>query len=61
LKRARVDAGLTQVALAGRLRKPQSFVSKYEQGERSLDVLEYVAVARAIGLEPFDFLRDILK
>ena len=61
LKRARVDADLTQVVLAGRLRKPQSFVSKYEQGERNLDVLEFVAVAKAIGIDPCEFLRNILK
>jgi hypothetical protein len=61
LKRARVDAELTQVQLAGRLKKPQSFVSKYETGERQLDVLEFVEVAQALRLDAPDFLRRILK
>lgn len=47
---ARKAADLTQAELAERLSKPQSFVSKYERGERRLDVIEFVYVARAIGI-----------
>ena len=43
----RKAAGLTQHALARRLKKPQSFVAKYEGGERRLDVVEFIAIARA--------------
>jgi len=50
--RARKAAGLTQEALAGRLKKPQSFVAKYEGGERRLDVLEFIAIARALDADP---------
>jgi transcriptional regulator with XRE-family HTH domain len=39
LRRIRLDAGLRQVDLAERLGQPQSFVSKYELGERRLDLL----------------------
>ena len=49
---ARRKAGLTQVEVAERLGKPQSFVAKYEGGERRLDVVEFVAVARALELDP---------
>lgn len=42
----RKAAGLTQQQLAARLRKPQSFVSKYETGERRLDVPEFIRVSR---------------
>jgi transcriptional regulator with XRE-family HTH domain len=45
-------AGLTQQALALRLKKPQSFVAKYEGGERRLDVVEFVAIARVLGADP---------
>ena len=40
LKRARSEAGLNQVDVAKRLKKPQSFVAKCESGERRLDVVE---------------------
>ena len=40
LKQARIDAGMRQIDLAKILERPQSFVSKYESGERLLDILE---------------------
>jgi len=47
---ARNRVGITQHQLAKRLGKPQSFVSKYERSERRLDVPEFIAVAKAIGV-----------
>ena len=49
LSEAREAAGLTQVELAIRLRRPQSFVSKVESGERRLDVVELLEFADGIG------------
>jgi transcriptional regulator with XRE-family HTH domain len=49
LRQLRREAGLTQVDVATRLDVPQSFVSKYESGERRLDVVELRHVAEAIG------------
>lgn len=46
---ARQTAGLTQVELAERLRRPQSYVSKVESGERRLDVVEFLEIADRIG------------
>jgi transcriptional regulator with XRE-family HTH domain len=57
---ARKSAGLTQHALARRLGRPQSFVAKYEGGERRLDVVEFVAIIRAIGGDPIKLLRDFV-
>jgi transcriptional regulator with XRE-family HTH domain len=54
--RARKAAGLTQHALARRLNKPQSFVAKYEGGERRLDVVEFIVIARAIGANPLKLM-----
>ena len=56
LRELRHEAGLTQVQVAARLGVPQSFVSKYESGERRLDVVELRHVAGALGVS----LRDVL-
>jgi transcriptional regulator with XRE-family HTH domain len=58
---ARKAAGLTQHALALRLKKPQSFIAKYEGGERRLDVVEFIAVARALGAEPLKLMAALLS
>jgi transcriptional regulator with XRE-family HTH domain len=50
LKELRVNAGLRQVDLADKLGCHQSFVSKYEAGERRLDILELRTVCRALGV-----------
>ena len=57
---ARKQAGLTQHELARRLKRPQSFVAKYEGGERRMDVVEFVAIVRAIGADPVKLLRDFV-
>jgi transcriptional regulator with XRE-family HTH domain len=56
---ARTAAALTQEEVARRLSRPQSFVSKYERGERRLDVVEFFDVARAVGFEALGFLRNL--
>ncbi len=56
----RKAAGLTQAKLATRLRRPQSFVAKYENAERRLNVIEFLHIARAIGFDPCALLRQIL-
>lgn len=50
LRQVRAEAKLTQVGLAERLGKPQSFVSKYESGERRLDLVELRSVCRCLGI-----------
>ncbi|MEH2442905.1 helix-turn-helix domain-containing protein [Nostoc sp.] len=56
---ARKEAKLTQQTLANSLKKPQSFVAKYENGERRLDVIEFLLVTRVIGVDPCDILRKV--
>ena len=61
LIQARKAAGMTQTELAQKLSRPQSFVSKFERGERRLDVIEFLDIARALGFDPIPFLRKISK
>lgn len=57
---ARKAADITQVELAARLRRPQSFVSKVERGERRLDVIEFCQVAEALGHDPAKLLSEFV-
>ena len=61
LVKARKKNGLTQVEVAALLGTPQSYVSKYESGERRLDVVEFIAVATALGEDPLELLRQIMS
>lgn len=60
LRLRREQKGLTQAALATILQKPQSFVSKYESGERLLSFVETIGVCRALELEPSVLLKEYL-
>ncbi len=53
---ARKSAGLGQDDLADRLKCHQSLVARLESGERRIDVVELVVLARAIGFDPFEVL-----
>lgn len=59
LRGARAASGLTQVELAERLGVAQSFVSKYESGERRLDLLELREVAAALNVSPADLIAQV--
>ncbi|SDH21342.1 transcriptional regulator, XRE family [Bradyrhizobium sp. Rc2d] len=58
---ARHKAGIRQQALAKKLRKPQSFVAKYEGGERRLDVVEFITIAEALGTDPLKLFRRFIR
>ena len=49
LKQARLDANLSQVEVADRLEKPQSYVSKCKSRERRVDVIELLDFAEIYG------------
>lgn len=59
LSQLRDEADLTQVQLAKRLGVPQSYVSKYENGTRRLDMIEVRQVIDAIGVKPGVFLERL--
>lgn len=58
---ARRDAGVTQIELAQRLGRTQSFVSQIERGVRRLDVIEFYAVAKAMKIDPVVLFAAVAK
>ena len=56
---ARKSAGLTQQELAARLNRPQSYVSKYENGERRLDLIEFLDLAAILDIDIVPFLQSL--
>lgn len=61
LKEVRSQAGLSQRELARRLDKPPSFVNKIEKIERRLDLLEFIAIAEAMGFRPEEVLARLRR
>ena len=51
--------GLTQTDIALQFGKPQSYVSKYERGERRLDIVELIAVAKTLGVDPAQLCTEL--
>ena len=51
--------GLTQTDIALQLGKPQSYVSKYERGERRLDIVELIAVAKVLSVDPAQLCAEL--
>ena len=59
LKKFRKEADLSQVNLAERLGRPQSYVSKYESGEKTLDILEIKKICETMGIKLSDFTKQM--
>lgn len=57
----RRSRGLTQQIVADRLRKPQSYIAKIEGGERRLDIVEFIALSRALDANPETLFSRLLK
>lgn len=60
LVEARRGTALTQAQVAAALRKPQSYVSKIESGERRLDVVELCELLRVLGQDEMTFFQALL-
>ncbi len=58
---AREATGLSQREFAKKLNRTNNFVWRIEAGERKVDVLEFIEIAKAAGLDPLELLRRALR
>jgi transcriptional regulator with XRE-family HTH domain len=61
LRQVRLDANLTQLQLAEKIGQTQSCISKYENGEQRLDLIELETVCNAVGISLSDFVERYLE
>jgi transcriptional regulator with XRE-family HTH domain len=61
IRDARIAAGLSQRKLAARLGEAINYVQRIESGERQLQVVEFIAIAKALKADPIDLLRSALR
>ncbi|MCA5929488.1 helix-turn-helix domain-containing protein [Pectobacterium versatile] len=59
LREARIAKGITQGNLALALERPQSFIANVENGERRLDIVEFIHIARLLSLDPASIIAKI--
>lgn len=58
---SRREAGLTQAQVARGLGEHQSFIARLESGERRIDVVELLDLARVIGFDPLEIVADLAR
>lgn len=61
LREMRIEAGLTQTDVAASIGKDQAYVSRYESGQRRLDVLEVREICQALGITLDEFVKRLEK
>jgi transcriptional regulator with XRE-family HTH domain len=59
LRQAREQAGMTQVQLAKKLRQSQSFVSKFERGDRRIDLVQLRTICQVLGVSLREFVEQL--
>lgn len=61
LIQARQNQNITQSVLARKLKKPQSYVSKYESAERRLDIVETMTILKVLNISLSNFCKEFEK
>jgi transcriptional regulator with XRE-family HTH domain len=56
----REDKELSQRALSKKLKKAPTYVSKYERGERRLDIIEFLDIVKVLKADPYEIIRKIV-
>lgn len=59
LKQKRKQQKISQKQLAEQLKKPQSFISKYESGERRLDFIEFISIAKLLHIDLSELIKNL--
>ena len=59
LKRERVAAGLRQSDVAIKTNRSQAYISKFEQGDLRLDIVDFVRFCEIIGCDPHEVLEEV--
>ncbi|KAA1051713.1 helix-turn-helix domain-containing protein [Pseudocitrobacter sp. 73] len=60
LRNSRLEQGVTQTTLAKAFGKPQSFIAKVENGERRLDVVEFIHLAKLLSIDPASVIKKVM-
>jgi transcriptional regulator with XRE-family HTH domain len=58
---ARQATGLSQREFAKKLNRTNNFVWRIEAGERKVDVLEFIEIAKAAGIAPDELMRRVMR
>ena len=58
LKECRLQSKMTQQELASQLGCSQAYVSKYEQSQKRLDIIEVRKICTVLGIDFVDFIED---
>lgn len=61
LKEKRLERGINQADISIILNRPQSFVSKYENGERKIDLIDFVFICKAMNIDPKLILEEFIE
>lgn len=61
LRGEREKLKMSQKDLGKLLNKPQSFVHKYETGERRLDLIEFLDIADTLKFDPCAFIKRLYE
>jgi transcriptional regulator with XRE-family HTH domain len=61
LVEAREKTGMTQRDLAARIKRPRSFVGRMEAGERRIDVIEFIEIAKVLGADPKELFGRLVE
>ncbi len=57
----REAVGITQTELASKLGEYQSFVARLESGQRRIDVVEFIELARVLNFDAASFIEEMMQ